>query len=154
MLQRCLDHNVCAAVASSVRKVKQLTYSQPETNRICSLDETDEKSALGESPIRVNLVESKTLTQIIKESPFSESRVVLLDIDAEGQDLNILKTIDLKAVAPYLICIESLDRMSSKPLEDYLGEQGYILTDIMKISHIFMRSKSLKNSHSTSTGKH
>jgi|TARA_Y100000310_G_scaffold208161_1_gene208697 hypothetical protein len=62
-----------------------------------------------------------------------------LNIDCEGEDFKILKTINLKKFKPELICIEILDVTEKNLFYDYLKEHDYTILEIKGLSHIFRK---------------
>tara|TARA_A100000164_G_scaffold221374_1_gene196401 strand:+ start:528 stop:947 length:420 start_codon:yes stop_codon:yes gene_type:complete len=52
------------------------------------------------------IVESNTLNSILKGSRFKNKRIDFLNIDVEGNELNVLKSLNFKKYKPKLICIE------------------------------------------------
>ena len=63
-----------------------------------------------------------------------------LNIDCEGNDLKILKTIDLKKFTPEIINIE-VSKDNEKEIYEYLNFYGYSIYEIKSLSHIFKKIK-------------
>jgi len=63
-----------------------------------------------------------------------------LNIDCEGNDYNILKTINLKKYRPKIICIE-VSKKNKKFIYKYLNSNHYKLLAIRSLSHIFKYTK-------------
>ena len=61
-----------------------------------------------------------------------------LNIDCEGNDYKILKTIDLKKYTPKLINIE-VSENNKKDIYSYLNSNSYEILEIKSLSHIFKR---------------
>jgi hypothetical protein len=62
-----------------------------------------------------------------------------LNIDCEGMDYNILKSIDLKKYTPKLICIEVDSDKNKKLIYNYLASNFYELMDVKGMSYIFKK---------------
>ena len=62
-----------------------------------------------------------------------------LNIDCEGNDLKILKTIDFNFYTPKLICVE-VNNKNKKLIYEYLEFYGYKILTIKSLSHIFYRT--------------
>ena len=77
-------------------------------------------------------LKTKTFPQLIKNN-FN-----FLNIDCEGNDLKILKTIDFKLFTPEIISIEVSDH-NKKDIYTYLNMFGYELFIIKNLSHIFKK---------------
>tara|TARA_B100000035_G_C21028660_1_gene567331 strand:- start:98 stop:784 length:687 start_codon:yes stop_codon:yes gene_type:complete len=69
-----------------------------------------------------------------------------LNIDCEGEDLNILKTIDFKRFTPNLICIEinSDEKNYEFKIYSFLKEYNYKILCVKNYSHIFEK-QNIKN---------
>jgi len=66
-----------------------------------------------------------------------------LNIDCEGNDLKILKTIDLNKFTPKLINIE-VSQYDKSEIYEYLNLFGYSIYKIMSVSHIFKKDDKKK----------
>ena len=75
---------------------------------------------------------TKTFPQLITEN------FDFLNIDCEGNDLKILKTIDLKKFTPKLIVIE-VSQNNKDEIYSYLNLHGYEVFKILHLSHIFKK---------------
>lgn len=51
-------------------------------------------------------IESKTLTSILEKTKYRNKQIDFLNIDAEGVDFQVLKSLDFNIYKPKLICIE------------------------------------------------
>ena len=62
-----------------------------------------------------------------------------MNIDCEGEDLNILKTIDFKKFTPNLICIEinSDEKNYEHRVYSLLKKYNYQMLCVKNFSHIF-----------------
>lgn len=61
-----------------------------------------------------------------------------LNIDCEGNDLKILKTIDLDKYTPKVINIEVFENDKNE-IYNYLNHHGYKIYEIKSLSHIFVK---------------
>ena len=71
----------------------------------------------------------------------------LLSIDCEGLDLEVLKTIDLKAIKFRVICVEDFDFNTvskTSKINQYLNENGYEIVDRTGPSSIYVKSSWLQ----------
>lgn len=78
-------------------------------------------------------VKTQIFSNIVKEN------FDFLNIDCEGNDLKILKTIDLNVYTPKLICVE-VNNQNKKLIYEYLAFYGYKILTIKSLSHIFYRN--------------
>ena len=90
----------------------------------------------------MNKFDMKDLKKVrFKTSLFPElvqSNFDFLNIDCEGNDYKILKTIDLKKYTPKIIIIEASET-NKKNIYDYLDLYGYKIFEIKHVSHIFKK---------------
>jgi hypothetical protein len=77
-------------------------------------------------------IQTKIFSQIVKNN------FDFLNIDCEGNDLKILKTIDLKKYTPKIIIIE-VSNENKKKIYSYLNLHGYKLYITKSLSHIFKK---------------
>ena len=75
-------------------------------------------------------IQTKVFSEIVKNS------FDFLNIDCEGNDYKIIKTIDLKKYKPKLINIE-VSKENKNYIYNYLDQSGYELFTIKSLSHIF-----------------
>ena len=77
-------------------------------------------------------IQTKIFPQLIKEN------FDFLNIDCEGSDFKILKTIDLKKYSPKVIIIE-VSKKNKNEIYNYLNIYGYKIFEIKTLSHIFVK---------------
>ena len=101
--------------------------------------------------IETNLLQSKTLDDIIKQSPFSSREIDLLSIDTEGSDFNVLKSLNIEKYKPKIIVIEShlniIEDILKSKIYVYLINKNYLLRSWAFYSLIFIlpNSKEIRN---------
>ena len=122
------DHNVTAAISDKKDKVK--VYSFGNYSLDSTLDEHTALTSRGKIE-NVRTVETQTLQEIIEGSPFAGRQIDLLSIDAEGHDLNVLKSLDIKKYKPRLVIIEThimnMDQIMESELYRFMKANGYYL---------------------------
>ena len=52
------------------------------------------------------IINANTLNSVLNDSPYKERKIDFLNIDAEGNEINVLKSLNFKKYKPNLICIE------------------------------------------------
>ena len=137
------DENVCAAVAETAREMIWIEYPSGVTNRLADSAENDLLSLCGETPSMITPVKAMTLTDIIEQSAFRGQHFHYLNIDCEGQDLSVLKGLDLSRYQPDLITAEAFTKAAREELTDFLQPLGYELTDIVQLTLFFKRYSKL-----------
>ena len=96
-LARKKDININMAV--SLKKKKVRFYYDKLISFYISLNKRKELDRFRE-------INSDTLTSIIDKTKYKNRKIDFLSIDAEGKDLEVLKSLDLKRYNPIYICIE------------------------------------------------
>ncbi len=85
---------------------------------------------------------SKTLNEVIDESPHSGKQIDVLSIDVEGMDYRVLSSLNLEAYQPKIIIIESHHRSIEEILDTdiyrLLKNQSYVLRSWTFYSLIFI----------------
>ena len=57
-------------------------------------------------------IKTRTLTNILDKTKFKGKEIDFLNIDTEGNDLEVLKSLDFKKYQPKLMCIELIDHFN------------------------------------------
>jgi hypothetical protein len=95
-----------------------------------------------------SLVEQRTLTDIFETYVKDESRV-FLSIDVEGQELDVLQSLDFKQFTPSVIAIENWnlpwDYAHKNDSGAFLEKQNYKLTAYSGLTAFYVESKVLEN---------
>ena len=94
----------------------------------------------GKNFVKSYKVKSLSLASLgVKMTPNYPS---FLSIDAEGTDLEVLKSNDFEFFRPRVICIEDLGfkRKGISDIQAFLQEKGYELKDITGPSYIYVTS--------------
>jgi hypothetical protein len=89
-------------------------------------------------------IKTKTLTYIIDNTKFRSMKIDFLNIDAEGNDFEILKNLNFIKYKPKLICIELIDHFNPNKkiikknrIYKFLIKKKYKLVWSGHFSHIF-----------------
>jgi FkbM family methyltransferase len=132
------DHNVTAAISDQKSTVK--VYSFGHYSLVSTIDEQTALKNI-DNIQSTREVETKTLDEIIEESPFAGRQIDLLTIDAEGHDLNVLKSLDFKKYKPKLVIVEShlmnIDQIMETEMYQLLKGRGYYLINWVGFSLFF-----------------
>ena len=78
-------------------------------------------------------IKTKTFDQLIKK------KFDFLNIDLEGMDFKVLKTINLKKYSPKLICIEILKSKELIKVKNYFNKKNYKMIGKKNISYFFSK---------------
>ena len=84
------DLNICCPISDKKSKVKVVKRLKYAVNSLIRKGKKGEK----------NLIETKTLNEIIEKTKYKKREVDLLNIDIEGHDFKVLKSINLRKYKP------------------------------------------------------
>ena len=91
-------------------------------------------------------VKTRTLNEVINESPYKDTQIDVLSIDVEGVDFKVLRSLDIKKYSPKVIIIEDHHTKIEDILETdtfkFLVQNNYILRSWSFYSLIFVLPKS------------
>jgi FkbM family methyltransferase len=137
-LARPQDFNVVAAV-SDVRQ--QVTIHR---DRLHSLGSTIVPGLLAkeDAGLETLSLQTRTLDDILAESPLAGKPIDVLSIDCEGHDFQVLKSLSLATYQPKVIIVEShardIEAIVAGPMYQYLVGQRYALRSWMHLSLVFV----------------
>ena len=135
------DTNINIAVAD--KKSIKTIYYQKKKSPLNTLDlKLANKRFSGN--FKKKKKKSDKLTSIIEKTKYKDIKISFLNIDAEGNDFEVLKSLNFKKHKPKLICIEMVDSFnpSKKVIKKniiykFLIQKKYKLVWSAHFSHIF-----------------
>ena len=130
------DFNFLGAVSDKVEKVKIFR------NQKFGVSSTlNENMISKDNIIDEKFIETCTLNYILNLSPFKNKEIDLLNIDTEGNDLKVLKSLDFNIYNPKIIIIEThlkdIDKILYSEPYKYLISKNYKLSSWNIYSLIF-----------------
>ena len=130
------DINICAAISDKEENVKVSIENIFSPLNTISLNRSKK---LNSKSIKKNsyYVKSQKINKIVK------NKFDFLNIDIEGFDIKVLKSIKLNFYKPKLICIEILNSRKFLSLNKYLNECNYVYVKKMGPSYFFRRKDKL-----------
>tara|TARA_B100001121_G_scaffold251085_1_gene227227 strand:+ start:66 stop:665 length:600 start_codon:yes stop_codon:yes gene_type:complete len=135
------DINLNLGVAK--KNSTKIIYFQKEKSPLNTLNLNHAKKIFS-NKFKKKKIKTKTLTTILDKSKFKGKEIDFLNIDTEGNDLEVLKSLDLKRYKPKLICVELVDHFNPKQKEikkhkiyKFLKNKKYQLVWSGHFSHIF-----------------
>ena len=123
------DLNINACLSDKKKTVQ--VYFNSEFSALNSIYENNSKIFKFKIGKKLS-VKTEIFPELVKEN------FDFLNIDCEGNDYKILKTIDLKRFNPKLINIEVNDE-NKKDIYNYLTLNGYEILEVKSVSHIFKK---------------
>ena len=132
------DYNVVAAISNDEKNVKiyrnqKYGVSSTIVDGIINSDDI----------IDQNVIRTKTLDSVLKHSPFKNKKIDLLNIDTEGNDFNVLISLNFKIYQPEIIIIEShlnnIEGILKSEIYNFLINKKYSLVSWNLYSLIFKK---------------
>ncbi len=135
------DHNVVCPISDVKETVTIRRYSSFGLGTTIDVQQADNAE---EEVLDERQAETKTLEQIIEDSPFAGRQIDVLSIDAEGMDERILKSVNFDLHSPKIILIEDYHRDIGEIIETamyrLLNSKGYALRSWTFYTLIFVQS--------------
>ena len=119
-------------------------FYQKRLSKISTIDKQTSLKVF-QGKINTKKISCKTLTEIIDDTIYKGKKIDFLNIDAEGHDLEVLKSLNFKKYLPEVICIEifpdqgNFENFNLKMTPEYkfLLNKSYRLHWSGFFSHIF-----------------
>jgi len=125
----CRKDDLNIAACLSDKKEDVIIYMDSEFSALNSIYLQNSKN-FNFKQLKKKKIQTKVFSEIVEDS------FDFLNIDCEGNDYKIIKTIDLKKYKPKLINIE-VSEENKNYIYNYLNQNGYELLAIKSLSHIF-----------------
>jgi len=123
-------------------KNKCIGISDIKTQKIINISKyIHEQNSISSQPNKIvknNLMQNQ-LTQISTLNDEVNEAFSFLNIDAEGEDFKILKSIDFVKTKPLLVCVEIFYENQKSDFFDLMSKNGYIFYKKFSISYLFKR---------------
>ena len=138
------------------RKIERFNAHRPEdTNIVAAIGKPGETYCLqyeGSPKERLVLLENatdanddtivrtQTVEECLRATSYNYDSIDYVNIDCEGNDLEVLKQINLATMKPLLISIEALGQQEVDEIRSYLEQRNYVLSNKMHWTLIFVQS--------------
>ena len=138
------DKNINIGISSEKGSAEFYIISVPTLNTFSKHDAENYKNEGDYSISEIITVPTNSVNNIIEEYNFGEFPQ-FLNVDAEGIDEMIIKSIDYNKSYPIVICIETLtfsstgNGIKNDSVEKYLSQNGYMVYADTNINTIFVR---------------
>ncbi|MDB4256069.1 FkbM family methyltransferase, partial [Flavobacteriaceae bacterium] len=117
------DKNINALISEKPEKLKYYYFDDSALNGILSFSKVNSLKDLGYKVISEEYIVTQRLDDIITNLKLPNERIDLLDIDVEGYDFQVLKSIDLSLFNVRVILIETGD--NENEIAKYLLKYNY-----------------------------
>ena len=135
------DININLGVAK--KNSTKIIYFQKNKSPLNTLNLSHAKKIFS-NKFKKKKIETKTLTSILDKTKYKNKKINFLNIDTEGNDLEVLKSLDFKKYKPQLICVELIDhfnpdikKIKKNKIYKFLTKKKYKLVWSGHFSHIF-----------------
>jgi hypothetical protein len=137
-LARPNDYNFLGAISDKIEKVKIFR------NQKFGVSSTINRNVIkNEDIIDDDYIQTTTLNIVLETSPFKGKKIDLLNIDAEGNDLKVVKSLNFNIYNPSIIIIEThlkkIDEIIKSEIYLFLISHKYILKSWNIYSLIFIK---------------
>jgi FkbM family methyltransferase len=138
------DINICCALYDK-KKILNLYNLQGENNSaVMTIDKShaEKMKFLFSKNIIKKKIQTLTFSEMIKNHKIIINNIDFLNIDTEGSDFNILKSINIQKYKPKLICIEISQftkRVDKKKILNYLKSNNYKFIYKTSVSSFFKK---------------
>ena len=130
------DINICCAITGIRGTVPY--YTPGAYSIVASLDREHVQSFHHHS---VRRVAAQGLDDVLAQTPYRDREIDLLNVDAEGHDLDVLQTLDFLRYRPKVVVVESftsgLRELEATDLYRFLTDRGYSMVQWAGLSVIF-----------------
>ena len=133
------DFNFLGAVSDKIEKVKIFRNQKFGVSSTLNKNMINKENIIDES-----VIETCTLDYILNLSPFKNKEIDLLNIDTEGNDLKVLKSLNFNIYKPKIIIIEThlkdIDKILVSEPYKFLINKSYKLSSWNIYSLIFEKT--------------
>jgi FkbM family methyltransferase len=117
------DKNICALISEKREKLKYYYFDDSALNGILSSSKVNSLKDVGYKVINEEFINTQRLDDILVSCKVTNKTIDLLDIDVEGYDFQVLKSIDLNLFNVKVILIETGENENS--IIKYLSSFNY-----------------------------
>ena len=133
------DVNINSAVSNTEKEIS--FYYQKKLSQLSTI-----KKAISNERMQGNIKEKKIkslkLNSILNQSKFKNRQIDFLNIDVEGADFEVLKSLDFTIYEPKIICIEIMEKnIFESEIYNFLRDLNYkkIWSSKSSFNHIFLK---------------
>ena len=142
-IARPKDLNLCAAISN--KKTTKNLYFHHDLSSLNTLSKNHTilfKEIFGLKNLKKKKIKTQTLNELLKKN--SVSKIDFFNIDIEGHELEVLKTIDFNYFKIKVICIEIISHakyinIRKKKILKFLKKKQYRLKFKFGINYVFVR---------------
>tara|TARA_B100002051_G_C16703625_1_gene622422 strand:+ start:661 stop:1251 length:591 start_codon:yes stop_codon:yes gene_type:complete len=133
------DVNINSAVSNTEKEIS--FYYQKKLSQLSTIKKTISNERM-QGNIKEKKIKSLKLNSILNQSKFKNRQIDFLNIDVEGADFEVLKSLDFTIYEPKIICIEIMDKnIFESKIYNFLKDINYkkIWSSKSSFNHIFLK---------------
>lgn len=140
------DINICSAISKN-NSTKNL-YFHNDLSPLNTIDKNHVnflKKEFSIKKLKIKKIKSKKITNILEK--YKYFKIDFLNIDIEGHELEVLKTIDFRKFNIKIICVEilthnNLSKTRKREIFKFLKKKGYVFIGKNVVNYIFKKKNS------------
>ena len=132
------DKNVNALISEKSENLKFYYFNESALNGILSQSKVDSLKDLGYKVINEEFITTQRLDDILVTCKVPDKKIDLLDIDVEGYDFQVLKSIDLNLFYVKVILIETGENENA--IIKYLSNYNYNIYEKIDRNVFFLKN--------------
>ena len=133
------DVNVNSAVSNTEKEIS--FYYQKKLSQLSTIKKEISNERM-QGNIKEKKIKSLKLNSILNQSKFKNRQIDFLNIDVEGADFEVLKSLDFTIYEPKIICIEIMEKnIFESEIYNFLRDINYkkIWSSKSSFNHIFLK---------------
>ena len=133
------DVNINSAVSNTEKEIS--FYYQKKLSQLSTIKKEISNERM-QGNIKEKKIKSLKLNSILNQSKFKNRQIDFLNIDVEGADFEVLKSLDFNIYEPKIICIEIMDKnIFESKIYNFLKDINYkkIWSSKSSFNHIFLK---------------
>ena len=133
------DVNINSAVSNTEKEIS--FYYQKKLSQLSTIKKEISNERM-QGNIKEKKIKSFKLNSILNQSKFKNRQIDFLNIDVEGADFEVLKSLDFNIYEPKIICIEIMDKnIFESKIYNFLKDINYkkIWSSKSSFNHIFLK---------------
>ena len=139
------DINICCALYDKKKFLDLYNLKGENNSAVMTIDKShaEKMKFLFKKKIIKKKIETLTFSEMIKNYNIKIDNIDFLNIDTEGSDFNVLKSINIQKYKPKLICIEIskfTKRQDKKKILNYLKLNNYKFIYKTSVSSFFKKN--------------
>ena len=133
------DVNINSAVSNTEKEIS--FYYQKKLSQLSTIKKEISNERM-QGNIKEKKIKSLKLNSILNQSKFKNRQIDFLNIDVEGADFEVLKSLDFTIYEPKIICIEIMEKnIFESEIYNFLKDINYkkIWSSKSSFNHIFLK---------------